>query len=299
MSDPFFLSMPELPDIELYLHAFRGHIVGQPLARVVIKSPFLLRTCDIDPAQVRGTAITDVSRIGKRIVWHLPHHHYLVFHLMIAGRFHKKKPGTLPRSKQDLAAFGFPGFTLMLTEAAPKKRAALHLVQGSHALQPFQRRGMDVTCCNPESFARRLQQQNRTVKLALIDPDQFDGIGNAYSDEILHRARLSPYARTGQLDADQIHRLFEATRDTLREWTERLIAENGDRFPEKVTAFRPAMAVHGRFGLPCPVCLRPVQRIVFAEREWNYCAVCQTGGRRLADRRLSRLLRDEWPKEVE
>lgn len=291
--------MPELPDVELYLHALRIHIVGQPLEKIIIKSPFLLRTFEIDPDQVAEKTIVDVSRIGKRIVWHFDDQLYLVFHLMITGRYHKRKPAALPRRKQDLAAFQFSQFTLMLTETAKEKRASLHIVQGAAALLEFQRQGLDVMSCTIDEFRKRLTAKNRTIKLALIDPDAFDGIGNAYSDEILHRARMSPFARTGKLDQDMSIRLLEAARETLVKWRDRLIEENGDKFPEKVTAFRSDMAVHGKFDQPCPDCQRPVQRIVFSSREWNYCARCQTGGRRLADRSLSRLLRDEWPNEID
>ncbi len=291
--------MPELPDVELYLHALRSHILGQPLQKIVIKSPFLLRTYEIDPADCHGKNIEEVTRIGKRIVWRIGEDLFLVFHLMITGRYHKRKPEALPRSKMDLAAFQFPELTLMLTETAMRKRASLHIVRGPDALAEFHRRGLDVMNCDLDEFAARLQEKNRTVKLSLIDPDQFDGIGNAYSDEILHRAKMSPFRRTGQLDREDMANLFAAVRETLQEWKTRLIEQTGDRFPERVTAFRPEMAVHGKFEQPCPVCQKPVQRIVFSQREWNYCAGCQTGGRRLADRSLSRLLRDEWPQEVE
>ena len=291
--------MPEYPDVELYLHALQNHIVGQRLDSVVIKSPFLLRTWEIDVASIAGGKITKVTRIGKRIVWHTAHDVCLVFHLMITGRYHRKKARTLPRGKHDLAAFHFPEFTLMLTETAKQKRASLHLVSGIDELEQFRRGGLDVINCTLDQFADRITEKNRTVKLALIDPDTIDGIGNAYSDEILHRARLSPFARTGNMDRPTLERLYSACRESLGWWRDHLIAQNGEAFPERVTAYRPEMAVHGKFGEPCPDCQMPVQRIVFSEREWNYCAGCQTNGRRLADRSLSRLLRDEWPREVE
>ncbi len=290
--------MPEYPDVELYLHALRHHIVGQEIRRVVIKSPFVLRTFEIDISEVHGRQVRAVSRIGKRIVWHLDKGLYLVFHLMITGRYHKRKAGALPRSKPDLAAFHFPDFTLMLTEAASKKRASMHLVRGASDLGQFERGGLDVMQCSLDEFTVRLRAQNRTIKITLIDPATFEGIGNAYSDEILHAARMSPFARTGKMPDDDIQRLFAAVQETLATWRDRLIQQSGDKFPERVTAFRPEMAVHGKFGEACPDCQNPVQRIVFAEKEWNYCAGCQTGGKLLADRSLSRLLKDEWPKSL-
>jgi formamidopyrimidine-DNA glycosylase len=291
--------MPEFPDIELYLTAMREHIVGQALKGVVVKSPFLLRTWEIEPQDVAGKLLLDVSRTGKRIVWHFEDGFFFVFHLMLTGRWHKRKAASNPKGKHDLAAFHFSTTTLMLTETASKKRASLHVVSGPGALNKFRQNAVDVTTCELPQFVQQLQKRNRTVKLALIDPAAFDGIGNAYSDEILHRARMSPFARTGKLDPESLQRLFGAARSTLLEWRQRLIAGNRGRFPERITAFRPEMAVHGKFGKPCPVCHRPVQRICFSDREWNYCAGCQTGGRRLADRSLSRLLRDEWRADID
>jgi len=291
--------MPEYPDVELYLHALRNHICGRRLIRVSVKSPFLMRTFDPDICEVEGAVINLVSRIGKKIVWHLEGEFLLVFHLMITGRFHLRKPATLPRSNTDLAAFQFDELTVMLTEAGKKKRASLHVLRdGSDALKQFDRGGLDLFQCSLQEFSDRLKQKNRTLKLALIDPAAFDGIGNAYSDEILHAARLSPFARTAKLAEPQIACLLESIRQVLAEWKDRLISQAGGNFPEKVTAFRPEMAVHGKFGDPCPVCGKIVQRIRFSEREWNYCAECQTGGKLLADRSLSRLLKDEWPSHI-
>jgi len=246
-----------------------------------------------------GKIVRDVSRIGKRIVWHFDEELFLVFHLMIAGRFHLKKPGTLPKRKNDLAAFGFEGFTLMLTEASQKKRASLHVLKGRAALDAQDRGGLEPLGSSLADFRAALTRENHTLKRALTDPRLFSGIGNAYSDEILHAAKLSPVTLTSRLTAEQIERLLEATKSTLQSWTERLLAEARTKFPEKVTAFRPEMAVHGRFGQPCPVCGTAVQRIVRAENETNYCPRCQTGGKLLADRSLSRLLKDDWPKTIE
>ena len=291
--------MPELPDVELYLDALRDYFQDATLEQVVIKSPFLLRSYDIDISEVEGARVNEFSRIGKRIVWHLSDELFLVFHLMISGRFHLRRQKAMPRSKMDLAAFQFASQTLMLTEAASKKRASLHIIRGQAGLAEFQRGGLNIFDCTQEDFAKRLRETNRTVKIALIDPTTFDGIGNAYSDEILHHARLSPFQRTSKLSDQQIKQLLSSARETLATWIERLQQQRGDRFPEKVTAFRPEMAVHGKFGEPCPDCDRPVQRIAFADKEWNYCAQCQTGGRLLADRSLSTLLRDEWPKHID
>lgn len=291
--------MPEYPDIELYLHALEKHICGQTLHKVIIKSPFLLRTFEPDIEGVFGRVVGSVSRIGKRIVWHFEQELFLVFHLMIGGRYHLRKPASLPRSKMDLAAFQFESFTLMMTEASKKHRASLHVVQGQPQLTTFDRGGLDVLNCTFDQFAARLREKSRTVKLALIDPATFDGIGNAYSDEILHAARMSPFTRTSKMSDQQISGLFEAVQATLSDWRSRLIEETGDKFPEKVTAFRPEMSVHGKFGEACPVCQKKVQRIRFAEREWNYCAACQTDGKLLADRSLSRLLKDEWPASID
>ncbi len=291
--------MPELPDIVTYLHALRERIVGKELLKIQVRSPFLVRTVVPDLITLEGRTVRDVSRIGKRIVWHFDEELFLVFHLMIAGRFHLKKAGTLPKGKNDLAAFGFESFTLMLTEASQKKRASLHVLKGRAALDAQDRGGLEPLESSLADFRAALTRENHTLKRALTDPRLFSGIGNAYSDEILHAARLSPVILTSRLTDEQIERLLGATKSTLESWTERLLAEARTKFPEKVTAFRPEMAVHGRFGQPCPVCGTAVQRIVRAENETNYCPRCQTGGKLLADRSLSRLLKDDWPKTIE
>jgi formamidopyrimidine-DNA glycosylase len=291
--------MPELPDIVTYLHALRERIVGKRLLKIQVRSPFLVRTVEPDLMSLEGRLVREVSRIGKRIVWQFDDELFLVFHLMIAGRFHLKKPGTLPKGKNDLAAFGFEGQTLMLTEASQKKRASLHLLKGKAALDAQDRGGLEPLESSLADFRAALARENHTLKRALTDPRLFSGIGNAYSDEILHAARLSPVTLTSRLDDEQVERLFAATQSTLHTWTERLLTEARNGFPEKVTAFRPEMAVHGRFGQPCPVCGTSVQRIVRAENENNYCPRCQTGGKLLADRSLSRLLKDDWPKTIE
>jgi formamidopyrimidine-DNA glycosylase len=291
--------MPELPDVELYLHAFRRRILGETLERVRLATPFLLRTVEPPLEQAVGRRVAGLRRIGKRIVWELEGGLFLVFHLMIAGRFKWRDCGVAVAGKIALAAFDFAPGTLLLTEAATRKRASLHVVQGEDALTAFNPGGLEILPGDLEGFARALQQESHTLKRALTDPHLFSGIGNAYSDEILHRARLSPFKLTRQLTADEIRVLHTATVDTLAEWTGRLQAEAGDRFPEKVTAFREGMAVHGRFGKPCPRCATPVQRIVHGEHEVNYCPRCQTEGRLLADRALSKLLKDDWPKTLD
>jgi len=293
--------MPELPDIELYLHALRPRVVGQRLERVRITSPFLLRTAAPPVAELVGRSVRDVRRLGKRIVLGFDDAYFAVLHLMIAGRLHWKAappPTAVPR-RRGLGAFDFPLGTLLLTEAGTKQRASLHVVRGTDALAAHDRGGLDVLSAGDEQFRAVLTRESHTLKRALTDPRLFDGIGNAYSDEILHAARLSPLRLTSQLGDDEIERLRRATRETLTRWTERLQTETGDGFPEKVTAFRPGMAVHGRFRQPCPVCGSPVQRIRYAENEVNYCATCQTGGRLLADRSLSRLLKEDWPRSLE
>lgn len=292
-------AMPELPDIVTYLHALRGRIVGQTLLRIQLRSPFLVRTVEPDLMILARGQVKDVSRIGKRIVWHFDDELFLVFHLMIAGRFHWKKPGTLPRGKNDLAAFGFESGTLLLTEASQKKRASLHVLRGRAALAAQDRGGLEPLETSFEDFRSALTRESHTLKRALTDPRLFSGIGNAYSDEILHAARLSPVTLTSRLDNEQMRRLYDSMQQTLKAWTERLLEESRASFPEKVTAFRPEMAVHGRFGQPCPVCGTGVQRIVRAENETNYCPRCQTGGKLLADRSLSRLLKDDWPRTIE
>lgn len=292
--------MPELPDITVYVEALETRIVGQTVERFRLASPFLLRTVVPPVSTIQGKRVTRVSRLGKRIVLELePGELFLVLHLMIAGRLHWKPPGAKLIAKIGLAAFDFPNGTLVLTEASKKKRAALHLVQGAAALRALDPGGIDVLTATPETVGTLLRTENHTLKRALTDPTLFDGIGNAYSDEILYRARLSPLKLTRRLSDEEVARLHTAAGETLREWIERLRAESGEQFPEKVTAFRPEMAVHGRYGLPCPACGTAIQRIVYAENEANYCPTCQTGGRLLADRALSRLLGADWPKTLD
>ena len=291
--------MPELPDIALYLRALRPRIVGERLERLRIASPFLLRSAEPSPAALAGRAVTDVRRLGKRIVLAFEDEYFAVLHLMIAGRLHWKAPGApLPR-RAGLAAFDFAPGSLTFTEAGTKHRASLYLVHGADALTAHDPGGLDVLTGTLEQFRAALTRETHTLKRALTDPRAFDGIGNAYSDEILHAARLSPLRLTSQVSAEESERLFHAVRSTLRTWIGRLQAETGDGFPEKVTAFRSGMAVHGRFRQPCPVCGSPVQRIRYAANEVNYCPTCQTGGRLLADRALSRLLREDWPRTLE
>ncbi len=291
--------MPELPDIALYLRALRPRIVGERLERLRIASPFLLRSAEPSPAALAGRAVTDVRRLGKRIVLAFEDEYFAVLHLMIAGRLHWKAPGApLPR-RAGLAAFDFAPGSLTFTEAGTKHRASLYLVHGADALTAHDPGGLDVLTGTLEQFRAALTRETHTLKRALTDPRAFDGIGNAYSDEMLHAARLSPLRLTSQVSAEESERLFHAVRSTLRTWIGRLQAETGDGFPEKVTAFRSGMAVHGRFRQPCPVCGSPVQRIRYAANEVNYCPTCQTGGRLLADRALSRLLREDWPRTLE
>ena len=291
--------MPELPDVAAYLVALEPRVVGKPLLSVRIASPFLLRTFDPPIAAVEGRTVRAVSRLGKRIVFELDGDLFLVLHLMIAGRLHWKGPGTRVAGRTSLAAFDFPGGVLLLTEAGSKKRAGLHVVEGREGLAEHERGGLEVLESDRDAFRAALTRENHTVKRALTDPRLFSGIGNAYSDEILHRARLSPAKLTSRLSEEEISRLDSATRAVLGEWTERLTAAARRAFPEKVTAFREGMAVHGRFGKPCPVCGTEVQRIVYAENESNYCPTCQTGGKLLADRALSQLLRKDWPKTLD
>ena len=293
--------MPELPDILLYQHALTSRIVGQPLERLRIASPFLLRTAPPDPpaADLSGRTVRDIRRLGKRIVFGFDADYFAVLHLMIAGRLHWKPPGAEIPRRAGLAAFDFPNGTLLLTEAGSKHRASLHVVRGSDALAAHDRGGLNVLTATLEQFRATLTRESHTLKRALTDPQLFDGIGNAYSDEILHAARLSPLRLTQQLSTDEVERLYRAVRETLVAWVERLRAQTGDAFPEKVTAFRAGMAVHGRFRQPCPVCGSPVQRIRYADNEVNYCATCQTGGRLLADRSLSRLLKQDWPRSLD
>jgi formamidopyrimidine-DNA glycosylase len=291
--------MPELPDITIYIESLQSRIVGQPLERIRIASPFLLRSVDPPISEAENKRVLDLRRIGKQIVWELEDELFLVFHLMIAGRFHWKKKGTKVGGKVALAAFDFPDGTLLMTEASSKKRASLHLVEGKSPLAQFNRGGLEVLKASLERFSAALLKENHTLKRTLTDPRLFSAIGNAYSDEILHRAKLSPLRQSQKLSGDEISRLYTATKETLREWIERLRTHTGTSFPEKVTAFHPEMAVHGKFGKPCPGCGTTVQRIVYAENECNYCPRCQTDGKILADRSLSRLLKDEWPRTVE
>lgn len=291
--------MPELPDIAVYLDALAPRILGLELERARVASPFLLRTADPPLASVEGTSVTGLRRLGKRIVWEMEDQVFLIFHLMIAGRFKWRERGAKSPGKIGLATFDFPDGTLLLTEASKKHRASLHVVRGAAALAAHNPGGLDVLTADLAAFKAALQRESHTVKRALTDPRLFDGIGNAYSDEILHAAKLSPFQLTGRLSDEEVARLHDAARRTLLAWIERLRAETGAEFPEKVTAFREGMAVHGRYKQPCPVCGSPVQRIRYAENEANYCATCQTGGRVLADRGLSRLLKDDWPRSLE
>jgi formamidopyrimidine-DNA glycosylase len=291
--------MPELPDITLYLEALAPRVLGQPLERLRIANPFLVRTVDPPVSAAEGRLVVGLRRLGKRIVVALDGELFLVLHLMIAGRLRWRERGAAIPGKVGLAAFDFPTGTVILTEAGSRRQASLHVVAGSPAVAALDPGGLEVLEADLPVFAERLTRENHTVKRALTDPHIFSGIGNAYSDEILHAARLSPMKLTDSLDEDEIARLYHATLDTLTGWIERLRDEAAGTFPEKVTAFRTGMAVHGRYREPCPVCGSPVQRIVYARNEANYCAVCQTGGRLLSDRALARLLRDDWPKTLE
>jgi formamidopyrimidine-DNA glycosylase len=291
--------MPELPDLAVYLEALEKRILGERLERAVIASPFVLRSVDPPISEAEGKRVVGVRRLGKRIVIALEGDLFLVIHLMIAGRLRWRAKGEAIPAKLGLAAFDFPKGTLLFTEAGTKKRASLHLLRGEEVLRSHDRGGLEVLESDLEAFARALACENHTLKRALADPTLFSGIGNAYSDEILHRARLSPLALTQALEPAEVARLREAARATLAEWTERLRREAGGEFPEKVTAFREGMAVHGRYGEPCPACGGRVQRIVYAVNECNYCPRCQTGGKLLADRALSRLMHADWPKTIE
>jgi formamidopyrimidine-DNA glycosylase len=291
--------MPELPDIVVYIEALEKRILGRTLERPLIGGPFLLRTIDPPLDAVRGKQVRELRRIGKRIAIGLDNNVWLVLHLMIAGRLHWAVKKRVPDGRRTLAAFEFDSGVLTLTEAGSQKRASLHLVSGEVDLAALDPGGIDVLAAPLESFATALTSENHTLKRALTDPHLFSGIGNAYSDEILHRAGMSPVTLTQRLGAEDIARLREATRETLIEWVVKLREEAGEKFPEKVTAFRDGMAVHGRFGKPCPRCGAKVQRIRYASNETNYCAKCQTGGRLLADRGLSRLLREDWPRTLE
>ena len=291
--------MPELPDISAYISALEPRILNQPLERVRITSPFLLRTADPPLDSVNGRTVRAIRRIGKRIAIGLSDELWLVIHLMIAGRLHWRAAEVKLGGRQNLAAFDFPSGSLVLTEAGSKRRASLHLFRGEEALTTVDPGGIEIFDTSLEGFRNALTLENRTLKRALTDPRLVSGIGNAYSDEILHAARLSPIALTHKLKPDEWERLYAATRTTLTEWMARLNKEAAKKFPEKVTAFRPEMAVHGRFNQPCPRCGEKIQRIRYADNETNYCAVCQTGGKVLADRSLSRLLGSDWPRTLE
>jgi formamidopyrimidine-DNA glycosylase len=291
--------VPELPDVTLYIERLRSHVGGRVLEGIRIRSPFLLRSVNPPVEACVGRRVQGFRRVGKRVAIGLEGDLFLVFHLMIAGRFRWRERGAAIPGRIGLAAFDFEPGTLLLTEAGTQKRASLYVVAGEAGLAAHEPGGLDVLACTEAEFAARLRAENHTLKRSLCAPKLFSGIGNAYSDEILHRARLSPVQLTSNLDDAEVARLFAATRETLELWIARLDAETGDAFPEKVTAFRPGMAVHGRYGEPCPDCGAPVQRIVYASNETNYCARCQTGGRILADRALSRLLKESWPRTLE
>ncbi|MDE3173544.1 MAG: formamidopyrimidine-DNA glycosylase [Gemmatimonadota bacterium] len=291
--------MPELPDVTIYMEALDRRIVGRPVEHVRLLNPFVLRSVEPPLAALEGRAARGASRIGKRLVLGFDDELHLVIHLMIAGRLRWLARGRKPPGRIALLALDFADGTLVLTEAGTTRRASVHLVRGRAALAAFDRGGLDVFAATPAQFARRLRAENHTLKRALTDPRLFDGIGNAYSDEILHAARLSPLMLSAKMDDDAVTRLHDAARATLAAWTDRLRRETGDGFPEKVTAFREGMAVHGRFRQPCPACGAPVQRIRYADNETNYCARCQTGGRLLADRALSRLLGQDWPRSLD
>jgi formamidopyrimidine-DNA glycosylase len=291
--------MPELPDITAYITALEPRVIGQALERVRLGSPFLLRTAQPPLASVEGKAVEKLRRIGKRIAFGVEGDLWLVLHLMIAGRLHWKAHGAKLSGRQNLAAFDFPNGSLLLTEAGSKHRASLHVVSGEANLAQFDAGGIDVFAADLPAFRAALTAENHTLKRALTDPRLLDGIGNAYSDEILHAAQLSPIAQTSKLKDDEWQRLYAATRETLRRWMEQLGKEAEKKFPEKVTAFRPDMAVHGRYGMPCPRCGENVLRIRYADKETNYCARCQTAGKVLADRSLSRLLGSDWPRTLE
>jgi formamidopyrimidine-DNA glycosylase len=291
--------VPELPDIELYLHALRQRILNQPLERIRIATPFLVRSFAPPIDQAHGKVVVGLRRLGKRLVWQLEGELFLVIHLMIAGRFKALAKAAKIPGKVGLASFDFPDLSLMLTEAGSQRRASLYLVRGEADLATHDPGGLEVLTATTEEFGAALTQDNHTLKRALTDPHLLSGIGNAYSDEILHAAKLSPMLLTSKLTAEQIESLHAHTVGVLTKWRDDLIAETGESFPEKVTAFRAGMAAHGRYGKPCPVCGTPIQRIQYAANEANYCPTCQTGGKLLADRGLSRLLKDDWPKSLE
>lgn len=293
------LTLPEYPDVVAYVERLRERVAGLPLQGVRLGSPFVLRSIEPPLAAAAGRRVEDVSRLGKRVVLCLEGDLFLVIHLMIAGRLRWRPRGAALPGKRGMAAFDFPSGTLLFTEEGTKKRARMHLVRGEEALSQHDPGGLEVMEASPEEFAARLRLRNHTLKRALTDPGLFSGIGNAYSDEILHAARLSPVKWTQRLTEEEVQRLYEAARSTLSEWSRRLLEESAGSFPEKVTAFRPEMAVHGRYGKPCPTCGSPVQRISYADNETNYCPPCQTEGKLLADRSLSRLLGKDWPRTLE
>jgi len=291
--------MPELPDIELYLHALRPRIVNHRLDRIRLASPFLVRSVDPPMDRARGRVVIGLRRLGKRLVWQLEDDLFLVIHLMIAGRFKALDAGAKIPGKVGLAAFDFPHLSLILTEAGTQRRASLYLVRGEAELSAHDPGGLEVLTSTAEQFGAALTRENHTLKRALTDPHLLSGIGNAYSDEILHAAKMSPMLLTSKLTPQQIEHLHAHVIGVLTKWRDELIVETGDKFPEKVTAFRDGMAAHGRYGKPCPVCGTAIQRIQYASNEANYCPACQTGGKLLADRGLSRLLKDDWPKSLE
>ncbi|HYC49694.1 MAG TPA: DNA-formamidopyrimidine glycosylase family protein [Gemmatimonadaceae bacterium] len=292
--------MPELPDITIYIEALERRVVGHTLIALDVHTPFLLRTVDPPLQSVGGATVRTLRRMGKRIAFELDDELFVVIHLMIAGRFKWTHGIARPaRNRNVLATFVFDSGTLTLTEAGTKKRASLHIVRGVDALRQFERGGLEPLAITEAQFTERLRSENHTIKRSLTDPRLFSGIGNAYSDEILHRARLSPVKLTSRMTDEEMSRVFTATQDVLREWVERMRREVGDGFPEKVTAFRPEMAVHGKYGKPCPLCGTAVQRIRYADNETNYCPRCQTDGKLLADRGLSRLLKQDWPRRIE
>ncbi len=291
--------MPELPDVTVYIERISERTLGQPLEKVRLASPFVLRTAVPPIREAEGKRVLGLRRMGKRIVLALEGELFLVIHLMVAGRFRWEDRGKKVPAKVGLAAFDFPTGTLILTEASSKKRASIHLVRGEAALADFDRGGLEVMTASEDEFVRAMTREVHTLKRSLTDPTILSGIGNAYSDEILHAAKLPPLKLTRLVTPQEWTRLFEATRKVLADWTDRLREESARKFPEKVTAFRDGMAVHGKYGKPCPVCGAPVQRIVYADNETNYCATCQTGGKLLADRSMSRLLKDDWPRSLD
>lgn len=291
--------MPELPDIAVYVEILQAQLGGTLLERIIILDPFVLRTARPPAAILQGRRVREVRRVGKRVAIGFDGDLWLIFHLMIAGRLHWAAPNAKPAGRNALAHFAFASGTLTLTEAGSKHRAAVHVLEGADAPAAVDPGGMDIFAATPARFGAALQKENHTLKRALTDPRLFSGIGNAYSDEILHAARLSPVALTQKLTAEETARLLEACQVVLRQWTERLRKEAAGRLPEKVTAFRPEMAVHGKFGQPCPVCGTAIQRMRYADNEVNYCPRCQTGGRLLADRSLSRLLKSDWPRSID